>query len=624
LGALLLSFLPGVSRADQLAIEHKDVGCFVAGQFPVLDACFNPGPGLARARVFFRPEGAASWYYVEAKTLLEAKADTTPNATCRKAILPKPKKSLVNTRVEYYVEATGQAMETSQTETYRPMVVDKAGSCKNKLVAAGLPAAAVQVFPALPAAFAAGGGLSAVAAAAVVGAGVAGTTTVVAVAANNSNDNPSPATTQPASPTTTAPPVTVPPTTATTTQPPAASFNPVYKVFRNGVLEPATTIVGTEPLQLRLFMCDSTGPSKLKFQVSVNGSVVAAGCDNTITLSAGGFTTSSLGGAVRSLGQVQASATSYSVLMQMQSDAPGNDPKDSRALNVQVDAVPPPTTTTTSSTSTTSTSTSTTTTSTFLPCTGPGPDIVVTSPTDPTTVPTDSSLDLKANVTVSPLNPGPVTVDYFIFYPNREIGTDLIVTANPPLSSSSFDFTWDSASIQSFLCDQIGVTNATVTVSASVTDGCQMTNESGRVDNINISTASCPTTGVIAPPAAAKGSARTRESRPPQPGNWVSQLEVPGGRGQVVVNGNAAFFPPAGRSGVSARVKAGENRVEATLVQSTGQSGLWRFDLSGERAFTPGSLRVIAGQVALITGDTVAFQMKGRPGERVVFTFQSR
>jgi hypothetical protein len=32
---------------------------------------------------------------------------------------------------------------------------------------------------------------------------------------------------------------------------------------------------------------------------------------------------------------------------------------------------------------------------------------------------------------------------------------------------------------------------------------------------------------------------------------------------------------------------------------------------------------VIAGDVTLITPDTVVFRMKGRPGERVVFTFRA-
>jgi len=64
-GVLLSAALAG---AQPVAIEHQDVACIVAGQFPVLDACFRPGPGLARARVYFRPEGVPNWYYVDAST----------------------------------------------------------------------------------------------------------------------------------------------------------------------------------------------------------------------------------------------------------------------------------------------------------------------------------------------------------------------------------------------------------------------------------------------------------------------------------------------------------------------------------------------------------------------------
>jgi hypothetical protein len=46
--------------------------------------------------------------------------------------------------------------------------------------------------------------------------------------------------------------------------------------------------------------------------------------------------------------------------------------------------------------------------------------------------------------------------------------------------------------------------------------------------------------------------------------------------------------------------------------------GTWRFDLVGIR---PGSVRAIAGTVAVITETSVVFRMDGRAGERVVFTF---
>ena len=101
-----------------------------------------------------------------------------------------------------------------------------------------------------------------------------------------------------------------------------------------------------------------------------------------------------------------------------------------------------------------------------------------------------------------------------------------------------------------------------------------------------------------------------------------SQLDVAGGSGQVVVNGTSLAFAGRGRSSLTARGRRGENRVEAQLVQATG-AGQWRFELRGE-GLEAGSLRVLAGEVALVSSDAVVFRMSGKPGERVVFTFRSR
>jgi hypothetical protein len=104
----------------------------------------------------------------------------------------------------------------------------------------------------------------------------------------------------------------------------------------------------------------------------------------------------------------------------------------------------------------------------------------------------------------------------------------------------------------------------------------------------------------------------------------MSDLSVPGGQGQVVLNGSDALVPVRGRVPLAARLLSGENRVEATLVQATGQAGTWRFELGSTAGLVSGSLRVLAGNVAEISGDTVVFRFAGRAGERVVFTFPSR
>jgi hypothetical protein len=104
---------------------------------------------------------------------------------------------------------------------------------------------------------------------------------------------------------------------------------------------------------------------------------------------------------------------------------------------------------------------------------------------------------------------------------------------------------------------------------------------------------------------------------------WASLLDVPDASGQVVVNGTTAVFAGPGQSTALAIGRRGENRVEAQLVQASGRPGLWRFEFGTTASLEPGSLRVIAGQAALVTADAIVFRMSGRPGERVVFAFRA-
>jgi Bacterial Ig domain len=101
-------------------------------------------------------------------------------------------------------------------------------------------------------------------------------------------------------------------------------------------------------------------------------------------------------------------------------------------------------------------------------------------------------------------------------------------------------------------------------------------------------------------------------------GTSASELAVPGGRGQVIWNGVESMYPGMGVSALPTSGQRGLNRVEAILVQAHGRPGTWRFDLAGVQ---PGSLRVVAGDVALVGESAVVFRFRGRPGERAVFTF---
>jgi len=101
---------------------------------------------------------------------------------------------------------------------------------------------------------------------------------------------------------------------------------------------------------------------------------------------------------------------------------------------------------------------------------------------------------------------------------------------------------------------------------------------------------------------------------------WTSELAVAGGRGQVIANGVEVVFPGPGRSDLALPARAGRNSVEAVLVEGEGP-GTWRFTLASG-AIRPGSLRVVAGEAVAVGPETVAFRLRGHPGERAIFAFE--
>jgi hypothetical protein len=104
---------------------------------------------------------------------------------------------------------------------------------------------------------------------------------------------------------------------------------------------------------------------------------------------------------------------------------------------------------------------------------------------------------------------------------------------------------------------------------------------------------------------------------------WASELGLEDGAGQVIANGQSAVFASRGRSTAVAGGRRGENRIEAQLVRSSGKPGTWKFELAPTASLQPGSIRVIAGEVAVVTSDAVTFRLSGQPGERIVFTFRT-
>jgi hypothetical protein len=101
---------------------------------------------------------------------------------------------------------------------------------------------------------------------------------------------------------------------------------------------------------------------------------------------------------------------------------------------------------------------------------------------------------------------------------------------------------------------------------------------------------------------------------------WTSELAVPGASGQALLNGAELAFHGPGRSQATGAMRPGPNRIEAVLLEGSGQPGLWRFDLSG--AARPGSLRVLMGEAAALSPDGITFRLAGRSGESVAFLFE--
>jgi hypothetical protein len=91
---------------------------------------------------------------------------------------------------------------------------------------------------------------------------------------------------------------------------------------------------------------------------------------------------------------------------------------------------------------------------------------------------------------------------------------------------------------------------------------------------------------------------------------------------QVMANGTTRVVVREGDMAGLLALADGENRIEATVVRAAGKPGQWRFDLAG--AVKPGSLRVLAGDVVLVTDSEIVFRLQGKTGESVVFVFKSQ
>jgi PKD domain-containing protein/Big-like domain-containing protein len=318
IGALTAS----TAGAQGVEIDHKAVGCIVVGKYPKMNACFNPGPNLARGRVYFRPEGATSWYYVEMKS----------DQPCYAGILPRPGKKLVGKKIEYYVEGQDKTFNASRTAEYDPIVVKSAQECKKDIpVAPFLNNAAVAVFPAVPAGFVAGGAIGTGAVLGIVGAGAAAAGTAVAVSSSKNNDTTTTTIVTGVTPTTTLPA----PTTTTTTLAKATNHPPNAILKTNP--DPPT---GKSPLTVNFDLCSSTDPDgdPLSYFFDFgDGTQTSGACSVSHT-----YTATSFRGPNSLSGGVSAKSTTYNFLGSVVDPSGASQ---SRARSVVVDACQTPTVT---------------------------------------------------------------------------------------------------------------------------------------------------------------------------------------------------------------------------------------------------------------------------------------
>ena len=213
---------PAAAPTTGAGINFDAVTCFVAGEFPLLDAGIEPLPSIARARVYFRAAQGSSFYYIE----------MTQETGRFFGKLPRPR--VEASPITYYLQATTTEFEESQTPEIEAIVVEKKEDCGDRKVAAFGPPGEVTVFSSAtgaaiaPAGFAAGGAAIAAGTIALVAGGAAAAGIGVGVITNpNPTPSPTPIPTPQPTPTPTPTPKPIPtPTPTPTPVPPKPSPTP--------------------------------------------------------------------------------------------------------------------------------------------------------------------------------------------------------------------------------------------------------------------------------------------------------------------------------------------------------------------------------------------------------------
>jgi PKD domain/Divergent InlB B-repeat domain len=654
------------ARAQGPEIGHQAVGCIIAGQYPKMTACFRPLGSVARGRVYFKPEAAPAWYYVEMKS----------DAPCYAGVLPKPTKKLIDTKVLYYVQVVDKGFAEAQTTEYGPTVVAKESDCKDKLPIAPISRTApAGVFPSVPPGFALGSGVSPVLVAggvAVVGGGVA-----IGIKGRKGTPTPTPV-----------PPTPIPPTPTPTPSPtPTPTPSPGAGLSVTCQAQPQS---GSAPLDVAFGTFPSGGTGEYEFawdfgdggvatRSNPNHTYTATGTFNAVvkvtsgdqqvtcarTISVGtappttfalsvakagtgaGTVTSSPSGINCGSACTQTFALGTNVALTASPSVgsvfagwSGSGCSGSGECPITVDAAKSVTATFNLasfalSVTKSGTGTGKVTSPAGIDCgatcsfTFPGATVVtLTATADPGMFFMGWSGSGCSGIgTCSVTMNAAKTVDAkfepaVILTVSKETGADLgTVSSNPPGINCNNACPNQSAG---FRPDQVVVLTATPDAGNAFTNWTM--DCSGSVPTCSVTMTAAQFVGanfralVLTRPGAST-SGREGSTATGDIVQWTSRLEAAGARGQVAVNGQMALSATPGVVQATSALRRGENRIEAWLTQASA-AGVWRFEL-GE-VVEPGSLAVQAGDVQSVTGDSIAFRVKGSVGERFVFTFRRR
>jgi hypothetical protein len=215
--------LPGAALQDLPApqeptgtgttINHDAKTCFVAGEYPLLEAAIMPLENVARARAYFKSALTSDYFYVEG----------TPGEGVFLFKLPRPK--IEASPITYYLQATTTEFGETQIAEVEAIVVEKKEDCEDRPVAAFGPPGEVTVFSAAtgtaisPAAAGFGGAALTIGTIALLAGGAAAAGVTAAVTVFTPEPTPSPTPVPTPTPEPPPPPPPPPPTPEPTPEP---------------------------------------------------------------------------------------------------------------------------------------------------------------------------------------------------------------------------------------------------------------------------------------------------------------------------------------------------------------------------------------------------------------------